>query len=193
MFSAFEKGQKHLFCPNVVSGDNIQTTFINLLRVANMSSFFVNKMRFVPVLSECCLQGRHLDNIHNICLCYFLQKHVFKKFKIGICLCIFKKVNLKSAASSNYVCFFSKPRISLHWFVPMLSAKQHSHKRSRMCFGWRQIDLKESSKKTFFGVGMLCQTQFTPHWMLMQREHVSGLFSNHLYVSSNCLRKQLQR
>ena len=80
--------------------------------------------------------------------------------------------------------FFSKPRISLHWFVPMLSAKQHSHKRSRTCFGWRQIDLKESSKKTFFGVGMLCQTQFTPHWMLMQREHVSGLFSNHLYVPS---------
>jgi hypothetical protein len=105
----------------------------------------------------------------------------------------FKKVNLKSAASLNYVCFFSKPRISLHWFVPMLTAKQHSHKRSRKCFGWRQIDLKESSKKTFFGVGMLCQTQFTPHWMLMQREHVSGLFSNHLYVSSNCLRKQLQR
>ena len=80
--------------------------------------------------------------------------------------------------------FFSKPRISLHWFVPMLSAKQHSHKRSRMCFGWRQIDLKESSKKTFFEVGMLCQTQFTPHWMLMQREHVSRLFSNHLYVPS---------
>ena len=47
--------------------------------------------------------------------------------------------------------FFSKPRISLHWFVPMLTAKQHSHKRSRKCFGWRQIDLKESSKKTFFG------------------------------------------
>ena len=143
MFSAFEKGQKHLFCPNVVSVDNIQTTFINLLRVANMSSFIVNKM-CVPVLSECCLQGRHLDNIHNICLCYFLQKHVFKKFRH------FKKVNLKSAASLNYVVFFSKPRISLHWFVPMLSAKQHSHKRSRMCFGWRQIDLKESSKKTFF-------------------------------------------
>ena len=49
-------------------------TFINLLRVANMSSFFVNKMCFVPVLSECCLQGRHLDNIHNICLRYFFAE-----------------------------------------------------------------------------------------------------------------------
>ena len=36
------------------------------------------------VLCQCCLnvvsRGGILDNIHNICLCYFLQKHVFKKF-----------------------------------------------------------------------------------------------------------------
>ena len=36
--------------------------------------FLSTKCVFVPVLSECCLQGRHLDNIHNICLCYFFAE-----------------------------------------------------------------------------------------------------------------------
>ena len=125
------------------------------------------------MLSPGAASGQHSQHLS---LLFFCRNMCLRNFRH------FKKVNLKSAASLNYVCYFSKPRISLHWFVPMLTAKQHSHKRSRKCFGWRQIDLKESSKKTFFGVGMLCQTQFTPHWMLMQREHVSGLFSNHLYV-----------
>ena len=151
MFSAFEKGQKHLFCPNVVSGDNIQTTFINLLRVANMSSFFVNKMRFVPVLSECCLQGRHLDNIHNICLCYFLQKHVFKKFKIGICLCIFKKVNLKSAASLNYVCFFPN-LVFLCIGLSQCCLRNNIHTKDHECvLGGAKLISKNPQRKHFLG------------------------------------------
>ena len=162
MFSAFEKGQKHLFCPNVVSGDNIQTTFINLLRVANMSSFFVNKMRFVPVLSECCLQGRHLDNIHNICLCYFLQKHVFKKFKIGICLCIFKKVNLKSAASLNYVCFFFQTSYFFALVCPNVVCETTFTQKITNVFwvapNWSQRILKEN---IFWGRNALSNTIYT--------------------------------
>ena len=94
------------------------------------------------MLSPGAASGQHSQHLS---LLFFCRNMCLRNFRH------FKKVNLKSAASLNYVCYFSKPRISLHWFVPMLTAKQHSHKRSRKCFGWRQIDLKESSKKTFFG------------------------------------------
>ena len=67
--------------------------------------------------------------------------------------------------------------LSQCWLRNNIHTKDHES-----VLGGAKLISKNPQRKHFLGVGMLCQTQFTPHWMLMQREHVSGLFSNHLYV-----------